>query len=160
MPKYVCLRLSVTIYLSMSSYISGPFFTSSDRVCVIGYHIVVDVVVVQLSYSLLFIWHCQNAFQNMLLSHMNLWPLINLFAFNVCIAFETHRKHRKDHTILFIYSSVFFFTLFRVGSDHCFFCIFHVWHFSLSFLFDVWTFLLGVSVHLSIVINAHYSQAY
>lgn len=82
--------------------------------CVIGYHIVVDVVVVQLSYSLLFIWHCQNAFQNMLLSHMNLWPLINLFAFNVCIAYETHRKHRKDHTILFIYSSVFF-TLFRVG---------------------------------------------
>lgn len=85
------------------------FFRSVVCVCVIGYHIVVDVVVVQLSYSLLFIWHCQNAFQNMLLSHMNLWPLINLFAFNVCIAYETHRKHRKDHTILFIYSSVFFF---------------------------------------------------
>lgn len=116
MPKYVCLRLSVTIYLSMSSYISVPFFTSSDR-----------YVCDRLSYSRrrrccpieLFAFihlHCQNAFQNMLLSHMNLWPLINLFAFNVCIAYETHRKHRKDHTILFIYSSVFSLSFKSVGS--------------------------------------------
>lgn len=98
----------------------------------------------------------------------------------MCIAYETHRKHRKDHTILFFCSSS------PLESDHCHTIYLYVFYFfsasssilncflgvsffiSISFhsvslyvycLFDfLSSSFFGLSAHLSITINAHYSS--